>query len=417
MKLFEKDKKPIEHVQLSNRHIALRWIAVAVCLIVAVVSIGYALNAMLTVNSGWREIEHQATEITCAADFVVNYNFGAGGKDATAAYKRITTLYSDAAKNAYWLFNADAAQETIVGVRTINDAPNATLTVDPVLYNAFAQVQAAGDRSIYLAPLYAEHDSMLACDSDVFAELRDPAKDADAAVYAARVAEYAGDAQHINIELLEGNQIRLYVSAEYLAFAEENAIDALVDFHWMKNAFIIDYIADTLVQNGYTQGSISSVDGFVRNLDDSGASYLLNVYDRPDDVTYLAGIMQYHGKKSIVSLRAFPLTQDDASLRYYVYADGTTVAPQMSVQTGLRTNAVPSLVAYAADAGCAEVLLKTLPLYTQTEPDVPALQTLAQEGLYTVWCEQSTVMHTDPALQLVNLYTDGNTTYQPKLAE
>ena len=131
----------------------------------------------------------------------------------------------------------------------------------------------------------------------------------------------------------------------------------------------------------------------------------------------LESAMRAKGKKSIVSLRTFPLTQDDASLRYYVYADGTTAAPQMSVQTGLRTNAVPSLIAYAADAGCAEVLLKTLPLYTQTELDVPALQKLAQEGLYTVWCEQSTVMHTDSALQLVNLYTDGNTTYQPKLAE
>ena len=98
MKLFNKDKKPIEHVQLSTRHIALRWIAVAVCLVLAVVTIGYALNALITVNSGWQEVEHQSTEITCAADFVVNYNFGDGGSGATTAYKRISALYSDAAE-------------------------------------------------------------------------------------------------------------------------------------------------------------------------------------------------------------------------------------------------------------------------------------------------------------------------------
>ena len=417
MKLFNKDKKPIEHVQLSTRHIALRWIAVAVCLILAVVTIGYALNALITVNSGWQVVEHQSTEITCAADFVVNYNFGDGGSGATTAYKRISMLYSDAAENAYWLFNKDAAHETIVGMRAINAAPNTVMTVDPVLYNAFAQVQAAGDRSIYLAPLYAEHDSMLACETDAFAELRDPAKDADAAAYAALVAAYARDAQHINIELMENNQIRLYVSDAYLAFAEENAIDTLVDFHWMKNAFIIDYIADTLVQNGFTQGAISSVDGFVRNLDDSGESYLFNVYDRPGEVAYLAAALQYAGRRSIVSLRAFPVSQDDAILRYYVYENGAAVAPQMCAQNGLRQNAVPSLVAYAADAGCAEVLLKTLPLYTQTALDTDELQALAQEGLYTVWCDQNTVMHTEPDAKLVNLYTDETVTYQPVLAE
>ena len=104
MKLFKKDKKPIENVQLSTRHIALRWIAVAVCLIVAVVTIGFALNSLLTVNSGWQEIEHISTEITCAGDFVVNYNFGEGGADSTTAYRRIAAMYSDAAEKAYWLF-------------------------------------------------------------------------------------------------------------------------------------------------------------------------------------------------------------------------------------------------------------------------------------------------------------------------
>lgn len=416
MKLFKKDKKPIENVQLSTRHIALRWIAVAVCLLVAVTTIGFALNSLLTVNSGWQEIEHQSTEITCAGDFVVSFDFGEGGSGATTAYKRISVLYSDAAENAYWLFTKDQTRENMVNVRAINDQPNTVLTVDPVLYEAFAKVQEYGDRSIYLAPLYSEHDSMLACETDAHAQMRDPVYDAEAAAYAACVAAYAKNPKHIDVELLDNSQIKLNVSEEYLAWAEENAIDTLVDFHWMKNAFIIDYIADVLTVNGFTNGTISSEDGFVRNLG-AQETFLFNVYDRPVDVAYLAAAMQYQGKKSIVSLRCFPVSSEDAVERYYVYEDGNAAAPQMSAEDGLRKNAVPSMIGYAQDAGCAETLLRMLPVYVQDELDANAVVQLAQNGVYAVWCEENTVMHTEASLQLINLYVDENTVYQTKVFE
>lgn len=416
MKLFNKEKKPIENVQLSTRHIALRWIAVAVCLIVAVTTIGFALNSLLTVNSGWQEIEHQSTEITCAGDFVVSFDFGEGGSGATTAYKRISMLYSDAAENAYWLFTKDQTHETMVNIRAINDQPNTVLAVDPVLYNAFALVKQYGDRSIYLAPLYAEHDSMLACETDAHAQMRDPAYDAEAADYAACAAAYAKNPDHVDVELLDDSRIRLNVSEEYLAWAEENAVDTLVDFHWMKNAFIADHIADVLTSNGFTNGTISSEDGFVRNLGAQG-TFLFNVYDRPEDVAYLAAAMQYQGKKSIVSLRAFPVSSEDAVERYYVYEDGSAVAPQMSVEDGLRKNAVPSMIGYAQDAGCAETLLRMLPVYVQNELGTDALEQLAQNGVHAVWCEENTVMHTEASLVLTNLYVDEKTAYQAKMFE
>ena len=410
MKLFNKDRKPIENVQLSTGHIALRWIAVAVCLIVAVASIGYALNELLTVNAGWQEIEHISSGITCAGDFVVSFDFGEGGAEATGTYRRIVKLYSDTAEKAYWMFTKDLAHESIVGMYAINHAPNTVLTVDPVLYNAFAQVQAADDRSIYLAPLYAEHDSMLASDSDVFAAMRDPAKDMEAAEFAARVAMYANDPQHINVELLGNNQLKLHVSDEYLNWAEANAFDALVDFHWMKNAFIIDYFADELTRNGFTNGVISSVDGFVRNLGAQDAM-MFNVYDRMDDTSYLAAVMQYHGEQSIVSLRAFPVNQSDVQERYYVYDDGSVAVPHMNAQTGLRAQTFTTLIGYGQDAGCAEVLLKLLPIYTMEIPGAEDACRLVQEGVELVWCEDWTVYHTEAALNLTNLYQDEQVTY------
>ncbi|MCD8014832.1 MAG: hypothetical protein LUG99_16995 [Lachnospiraceae bacterium] len=58
----------------------------------------------------------------------------------------------------------------------------------------------------------------------------------------------------------------LFVSDDHLAYAEETGFLSYIDFFWMKNAFIIDYLTDTLIEKGYTQGASSSYDGFDRNL-------------------------------------------------------------------------------------------------------------------------------------------------------
>lgn len=80
----------------------------------------------------------------------------------------------------------------------------------------------------------------------------------------------------MNVELLGGNQVKLSVSDDYLAFAEKNFISDFIDFSWMKNAFITDYVADVMIDNGYTLGSLTSYDGFTRNLDQTSAITKLN---------------------------------------------------------------------------------------------------------------------------------------------
>lgn len=60
--------------------------------------------------------------------------------------------------------------------------------------------------------------------------------------------------------------MRLEVSEEYQNWMAENGYETYLDFYWMKNAFIVDYLADLMIENGYIRGAISSYDGFNRNL-------------------------------------------------------------------------------------------------------------------------------------------------------
>lgn len=97
----------------------------------------------------------------------------------------------------------------------------------------------------------------------------------------------------------------------------------------MKNAFITDYVADVMIDNGYTLGSLTSYDGFTRNLDqtsaitklnagpdtsgtaEENADYSFNLYDRQGNIIYPAGVMHYDGAESIVSLHNYPMSDKE----------------------------------------------------------------------------------------------------------
>ena len=98
----------------------------------------------------------------------------------------------------------------------------------------------------------------------------DPEKDDDAAEEAAAVAAFAQNPDDISMEFPGENQVCLHVSDAYQAYAAEMGYTAYLDFFWMKNAFLIDYLADMIRGEGYQLGIISSKDGFVRCLDETG---------------------------------------------------------------------------------------------------------------------------------------------------
>ena len=64
--------------------------------------------------------------------------------------------------------------------------------------------------------------------------------------------------QCARVELLGEGRIRLFVSREYLEFARREGVECFIDFEWMRNAFIIDYLARELAAQGYTSGVLLS---------------------------------------------------------------------------------------------------------------------------------------------------------------
>ena len=119
----------------------------------------------------------------------------------------------------------------------------------------------------------------------------------------------------------------------------------------------MDYLAQEMTAAGYTNGLISSFDGFQRNLDTSNRAYSLNLLDRVEQDVYQAAILEYSGKSALVSLRNYP-TSALSVQQYYQWSDGSYTSCHIDGTDGFSKTSVNDLLGYSKTAGCAEILLR-----------------------------------------------------------
>ena len=331
------------------------------------------------------------------------YELGAGGVSVSAENRAVSQLYTDACGRMFQVFHTLESFEGVTNLRDVNLHPNETLTVDEVLYRAFETVQRRGDRTIYLGPVYERYNGLFRCNDDSQLPDFDPWLSQEVREEYETAAAFAVDPRAVDLRLLGGNQVCLYVSEEYLAYARQQEIERFLDFGWLTNAFAIDYLAQVLTENGYTHGSISSYDGFVRNLDDRELDYAMNLYDFADGEPCPAGVMNYRGPRSLVYLRDYPLNGEDGR-RMYRLETGEVRTGYLSTKDGRCKSAAHDLTAYSDTVGCAEIALQIAPIYVADTLDATALEALADSGIQSVRMENRVIRGTDPGLTLTDLY-------------
>lgn len=386
----------MQKVQLSEKNVGRRIVLVVLFLAIGSGFLVYGFMNFLRGDSGWREISVKAgSELNCSEDFTLKYNVGAGGVSAGGEAKALSLIYTDAAVKGYRLFNIDESFGDVTNLYDINQHPNEVMTVDPVLYDALKKVSDANCREIYLGPLYASLENLCMSNDDAVAAQFDPEKDDDAAEEAAAVAAFAQNPDDISMEFPGENQVCLHVSDAYQVYAAEMGYTAYLDFFWMKNAFLIDYLADTIRGEGYQLGIISSKDGFVRCLDETGEKeYQYPLYHLSGNEIQSHGTMTYEGPKSIVFFHAYQAGSPD-TYRYYQYQDGTMRTPYLSASDGKDHTAASELIVYSGEYGCADTLLAALSDYQAESLSGESLKTLASQKIYSVWFENNEIQTTD----------------------
>lgn len=390
----------ITNIEVAQKNLPVRIVLLALAVVIAIIAFWYGFSELFGIEPGWRTVEVSSGNLNCSEDFVLSYNYvDAADVSATVQNKRLTALYTKATEDAYQLFYNAYASDTLHNIRYVNKNINQEITVEPALYKALSAIVEAGNRNIYLAPAYAEYGQLFVCENDVEAKQYDPQQQPETKAYIAEVAAFANDPQMINIEILGDQKIRLFVAQEYLDFIKSNGIEYLLDFSWMTNAFIADYIADILIENGFTNGYLSSYDGFTRNLYGADSDFEMNVFCRTGRDVLIPATMVYPGGTSLVTLRDFPINESDR-WHYYAFADGRIANLLIDPADGIEKSAVTSMTGYGKDAGCAETLLAIAPLFIADTLDNTQINALKAQGIYTVYPEGNAVYTNDEALTL-----------------
>lgn len=397
-----REPRRITHIEVSEGNKKMRLVLIVAFLLIGAVAFTTGIMSLLNKDSGWQKVEISTAETSCSPNFVLQYNFSGIGTEATAQHKQISALYAEAAVKAYQVFQPEELYSG--NLATVNAHPNEEVAVDPLLYSVLQKMQ--GTRYLYLGPVYAHYDNVIFSTAEEYLEEVDPAINADAKTYVAQLAAFAADETAVDLELLGDGKVKLRIGEEYLAFAKENEITRFLDLHYMTNAFIIDYLADTLRTGGFTNGFLASVDGYTRNLSD-GEIFNYNLFDRKENTIYPAAVMQYRGPISMVFLKDFQTGSHDVNYRQ---SGDHVVHPFADLTDGMYRTSVSNLVGYSYEAGCADVLLKMLPGFLGDTFQLP-------QGIYSIWCEGSNIYYNDENIAIVNLLQAEQIAYSAHLKQ
>lgn len=382
----------VQRIELSEKNVKLRWILVCVLAGIAVVAILIGIFSSRQ-KAGWYTVTSDSSGLHCGDAFVLNYEFGAGERSAAKEGKELQKLYTALTEKAWQLFHHEAGQSQWGNLYRINTHPNEEVSIDPALYEALKVLESHKSRLHYLGPVYAAYDQVFYADDTAYAQEVDPGQSPEYRQYVLQLAQFAADPNAVQLELRQDSKVLLRVSEEYAAFLEENMVETVIDFGWLRNALILDYMAGRLKDEGFTNGNITSIDGFARNLDQRGGGYQLNIFNRREDKTELVAAMEYSKPTSVVYLR----TYDSAGV--YQFPNGRTVTYFADIGDGQSKTALQNLVSYSETAGCAEIALQIAPTFIAYNFSAKGLNSLTADGIYSVWFEDNTLRYNQPELR------------------
>ena len=376
-------------IEVTGQNIKLRVAALIIFLVIGIGGIVIGITGALNKESGWTRVTvNSGYPVVASADLDFEYYLG---KKATAEYKQVSTLFSEASYRAYQVYHPTQAYPDLGNLCSVNDAPNQELTVAPELYRAFALLQSKNCRALFLAPVYAQYDAVFRSQSDEEAAIYDPLYSEEAAAYVEELMGFVSDPDAISLDLLGNNRVRLNVREDYLRFAEENEIGSFLNFYFLKNAFVLDDIAAELREAGLVHGYIASREGFVRYLDPAETDFTLELISREAEGIAYPAQLRISGALQLVCMHAYGSGSADY---FYEYADGTERTPYLDPVTGACRAAIQDLTLLSRSASLAEMAIDAFTAFSAEQWDSAPIAALSQSEIGAVWCEGKTLYNT-----------------------
>ena len=325
-------------------------------------------------------------------ELVLNYYIGNNNENEL---KEITKLYSDLVSYSYKLLDSEILYDDIFNIAYINNHLNEEIEVDSILYNSFKMIKEYDLLFIlYLGPLYYETTGIIYNSSslDVFSPL-----------YNNEVNKYFNDIIHyinnnsIELVLLNNNKIKLAIDNDYLDYIKNNNVKNIISFGWIKNAIMVDYLANNLMSKGYIYGILSSVDGYTRILDNTN-EYNYNIIDY-DKRSYICATIKYNNSYSIVNLRNYIYLAEDYYRILYISED--EIYSYYIDNNGKYINDNRNIINYSLYYSCLEISLNMFDLFFN-EISINEINRIYEKEIFTLYCDNKIVYYNDNNCNIYN---------------
>lgn len=400
MKYKGENIKPVEKIELNEKNVKLRIVLLILSFCVIIASIIGIIVGLNKHDSGWSIIEAQpVSEYSCADDFVLYYNLGVTDLSSKEEEGLISAEYTKAIEYSYKLLNKYKEYDGINNLYYINNHPNEEIEIDGFLYSSLQNI-CTNSNILYTSPIVDMYEALFSANSDVEAIKYCPETNDNLKQIYQKMNLFINNKNKIELRFLDNNKVFLFVSSDYDEFLKENEFSSYIDTSFLKNAIIIDYVAQELKNNNYTYGNIRTYDGYYINLNNEGNyPFEYSLLDKSfTSYTDIASI-DFVGSISIVEFRSFMLYENDTNRMrkigdkvYSLYFDESD---------GINKYSKDMITFYSKNLSCLDVALKTYKQFINDE-----YQNLKYDDINYIYVDDKIINYTDLNIKF-NMIKDG----------
>ena len=398
MNRYQKEKpqliKPKKKIELNDKQKLTRFIIMILLIIIGLIFIGIGMNNCIKQNSGWKKINDTTGYLN---DISLYYNLDK--ENPTSINKELTIKYNNYLANSWIRYNSwiSDTDEVFYNMYYINNHPNEIITIDKYLYNSLKQVLLSNNyQIIYFAPVYTMFENLLSARFDYQACSQDPYLNNNQKEIYDNFMKYINNDKHIKLELLDNFQVILHLSDEYYSFCNEFfEQNIFIDFCYLKNAFIVDEVADKLINDGFNNGLLYSEDGYKRIFT---KDYIVNepLYDIDKDNISIINKIGFNNQLSIVNFKNFHTSDFDKKYSY-IYEDGTRRTNIIKIidNNYLNTSSINYFTCYSYENSCSYQALKMIDIYINESLDLSMLNDLKKDNINYLYINNYEIHYSD----------------------
>lgn len=406
MKKIDQEPKPVEKIEINIKHVKLRFFIVIV-LVLVVIGVGvYMLVSSLTETDGWKDIPVNSNleHYNYGDEFYFQYNLGKSGKGATEEFKELQQVYSESIISTSKDLSSYDSYEDVHNVYYINSHINEDIVVSDYLFDALNKVLEKEPNFLYYGPIHSEYEKFLLTAKEATAKSFDPHYSLELSNYYTRVIEKINNGD-ISISLNQENKsVRLNVNEEYknliIENTTENTVPHYIDFGWLKEPLIMDYLYDKLTSLGFIYGYITTYRGCFMNLY-KNFNYQLNINNYIDNVSQRSARMTIINPMRGIQFRNFSVYDSYDLYHLFTYKDGVSRTDYINYSDGLDYASIDSLTCYSYNLSLTEIALAGVKVYSNNVFNMESL--LSNTNIESVWVLNKQLKYTDKKVEVITL--------------